>query len=234
VFTPEERGAIRDALVAAARADGRLSGVALFGSAAEDREDEWSDIDLAFGVEGDLDAVVADWTARMYDEHAAIDHLDMRSGETLYRVFLTKRTLQVDLAFAPPGPPAEPFKLPPPPAGPDPVDLVRTAWLYALHARSALARGRLWQAEQMIAGVRHAVLALACARYGLPAAHGKGADDLPRVVLAFIEPAVPASVSESDLRRAHVAAVMALRQEVGFGDRERAIRLLDPIVTLAR
>jgi len=50
VFTPEDRGRLRAVLIAAARADERLSGTALTGSAALDAEDRWSDIDLALGI----------------------------------------------------------------------------------------------------------------------------------------------------------------------------------------
>jgi hypothetical protein len=50
VFTPEDRGRLRAVLIAAARADERLSGAALTGSAALDAEDRSSDIDLALGI----------------------------------------------------------------------------------------------------------------------------------------------------------------------------------------
>ena len=43
---------------------------------------------------------------------------------------------------------------------PDAAELVGLDWLYALHARSGIARGRVWQAEYMISGVREQVLAL--------------------------------------------------------------------------
>ena len=86
----------------AARADERFTGVALTGSASIGQEDQWSDIDLAFGVHVDrLDAAIADWTARMYRESAAIHHVDVRARSSLYRVFLLPGTLQVDLAFTP-------------------------------------------------------------------------------------------------------------------------------------
>src|SRR5262249_33468849 len=43
MFTPEERAQLRDALIAAARTDPRLTGAALTGSAAAWAEDRWSD-----------------------------------------------------------------------------------------------------------------------------------------------------------------------------------------------
>ncbi len=45
---------------------------------------------------------------------------------------------------------------------PSAAELIGMAWLYALHARSSVARGRVWQAEYMISGMRDHVLALAC------------------------------------------------------------------------
>ena len=53
MFSVRDREQLRDELVAAAKADSRISGAALTGSGAVGAEDEWSDIDLAFGlVEG--------------------------------------------------------------------------------------------------------------------------------------------------------------------------------------
>ena len=103
MFTPEERTRLRDALVAAARADPRVTGAALTGSAAAGAEDRWSDIDLALCVAGGADTgrVVADWTDRMYQNCGAVHHVDVHLGETLFRVFLLASTLQVDIAFWP-------------------------------------------------------------------------------------------------------------------------------------
>ena len=52
MFTPEERARLRSDLLDHASRDARISGAAITGSAAEEREDRWSDIDLAFGVAG--------------------------------------------------------------------------------------------------------------------------------------------------------------------------------------
>ena len=158
----------------------RSSGAAITGSAADAREDRWSDIDLAFGVgnAAELPTVLAEWTVHMYHRHLALHHLDVRSGEWIYRVFLLPCTLQVDLAFvsaaefralAPTfrlmfGEANEPRHVPPPRAG----DIIGLGWLYALHARSCIARRNVWQAEYMISGVRANALALACIRHGLP------------------------------------------------------------------
>src|SRR5439155_510284 len=80
-----------------------ISGGALTGSAAADNEDDWSDIDLAFGVKSasDVSSVLADYSSYMYETHAVTHHVDVTAGAWVYRVFLLPNTLQVDLAFAP-------------------------------------------------------------------------------------------------------------------------------------
>ncbi len=103
MFTPEERERLRSGLLERAAKDQRISGAAITGSAADSREDRWSDIDLAFGVRdaGELPNVLSDWTAHMYEQHLALHHLDVNAGAWIYRVFLLPSTLQVDLAFVP-------------------------------------------------------------------------------------------------------------------------------------
>ncbi|HXT23380.1 MAG TPA: nucleotidyltransferase domain-containing protein, partial [Candidatus Eisenbacteria bacterium] len=77
-----ERSRLRSELLELAAHDTRLSGVAVTGSAAADREDEWSDIDLAFGVTEahNLETVLSDFTASMYNRYRALHHLDVRAG----------------------------------------------------------------------------------------------------------------------------------------------------------
>ena len=237
MFTPQQRTRLRDALISAARADERVSGAALTGSAAMSAEDRWSDIDLALGVAAgaDLGDTLADWTGLMYTEHGAIHHLDVASGGTVYRVFLLASTLQVDIAFAPAaefGAVAPTFlllfgaaaELPPAPAQ-DPGQLAGLGWLYALHARSSIARGRAWQAEYMISGVRDHVLALACLRHGVPAAQGRGMDSLPPEATAPLAGALVRSLETSELARAFRAAIEALLAEIGRFDAGLADRL---------
>ena len=252
MFTPEERTRLRDALVARARADERITGAALTGSASRDAEDRWSDIDLALGVAAgaDLDRVMADWTGVLYREHGALDHLDVVSGAVVYRVFLLASTLQVDVAFAPEnefGPTAPTFRLlfwraadrvPGAPtraaeAAGRAAELIGMAWLYALHARSSLARGRVWQAEYMISGVRDQVLALACVRHGVPAVQGRGMDQLPAEVTAGFAAALVRSVDGAELERAFRAVTESLIAEVGRADAGLAGRLTGVLRELA-
>ena len=55
MFTVAQRGRIRDRLVRAASEDERITAAAFVGSAAINREDRWSDIDLALRIRLDLE-----------------------------------------------------------------------------------------------------------------------------------------------------------------------------------
>src|SRR5947207_15079254 len=145
MFTREEREQIRAALVSAAQEEPKFTGAVHFGSAAADRLDNWSDVDLALCIsaEGELEEVIAAWTSRLYRDHRAVAHCDVKRGDTLYRVFLLHNTLQVDISFWPAGEfraVGPKFKLifgvanepHPSPAG-NPSELIGLAWLYALH-----------------------------------------------------------------------------------------------------
>lgn len=237
MFTPNDREQLRAALVSAAETDPSVSGAAHLGSAATSCLDTWSDIDMALCVEphAKLTDVVNAWTARMYHSHDAVAHCDVRRGETLYRVFLLKSTLQVDLSFWS----ATEFRATGPkfnlifgsanePAWSPSInaaDRIGLAWLYALHVRSSLARGRLLQAEFMLSGMRNEMLALACARSGVESSQGRGFDDLPdeektRFVLCY-----PCSITAAELRRAFAATMNALLSEIRYLDRSLLTRI---------
>ena len=244
MFSPEDRDRLKDELVSRAQADARIDGAALTGSSAAGQEDRWSDIDLALSVAADRDEAMADWTAWMYEVHDAAHHLDVLHGGVVYRVFLLSSGLQVDLSFWPHGQlratgPA--FRLlfgeagiPSPSEAPDPPKLIGLAWLYALHARSSISRGRLWQAEYMISGARDHVLALACLRLGLPAVQGRGIDALPREIKDRLAPALVRTLEVPELERALAALVEALLDEAEQSDRSLAERLGAPLTQLLR
>jgi len=143
VFSQRERRDLSECLVAAARVDERITAAAVVGSVATHREDEWSDIDLAFRLATGLEpADVGDaWTGPMYEDHGAVDHLDVWSESTLFRVFLLSSSMQVDLSFWPWetfAASGTSFRLlfgeankPRPPSPPTPEALIGMGWLYA-------------------------------------------------------------------------------------------------------
>jgi len=244
MFTPEERDRLCSELLEHASGDQRITGAAITGSAAEGREDRWSDIDLAFGVidADDMPDVLADWTAHMYHRHLALHHLDVISGAWVYRVFLLPSTLQVDLAFVPAtefralaptfrlifGKANDPGHMPPPRA----EDIIGFSWLYALHARSCIARGKLWQAEYMISSIRDNALALSCIRYSLPAAHGRGMDLLPSTVTVQFEASLVRQLDTAELSRAFRVVVRGLLSETRSVDEGLAERLQGALTRL--
>jgi hypothetical protein len=244
MFTPEQRTQLRDALIAAARVDPHITGAALTGSASVGAEDRWSDIDFAFGVAAEADSgrVIADWTDRMYQRCGAVHHVDLHRGNTLFRVFLLANTLQVDIAFWPAaefgavGPTfqllfgrANPPRVRPPPAA---AELIGMGWLYGLHARSSIARGRAWQAEYMISGMRDQVLALACLRHGTPTVEARGIDALPPEATAAVALGLVRSLDVAELRRAFAVVTDALITEMGRADADLADRLVSPLKQL--
>lgn len=245
MFSVDDRAALREALIDAARRDARITGVALTGSSSTGAEDRWSDIDLAFGVAAGANraALIAELTERMYREHDAVHHTDVMAGAALFRVFLLRNTLQVDLAFWPEtefGAIASTFKLVsgtarerPAFPGPSAEPLIGMAWLHALHVRSCIARGKLWQAEYMISGVRDHVLALACVRHGVPAVQGRGMDMLPAEVTAPVAAALVRSPDVAELRRAFASVCELLLGEIELVDAGLAARLAAPIRELA-
>lgn len=103
MFTAERRDHVRDRVVELARTDSRVTAGALTGSTAVGAEDDWSDIDVAFGITDGVtpDAVLRDWTEILYREFSILDHFDLRSGSSVYRVFLLPDGLEVDVGVTP-------------------------------------------------------------------------------------------------------------------------------------
>jgi hypothetical protein len=151
--------------------------------------------------------------------------------------------LQVDLAFWPAaefGTIAPTFRLlfgtaneRPTALAPDAAELIGMGWLYALHARSSIARGRVWQAEYMISGVRDHVLALACLRHDVLAVQGRGMDSLPLEITAVLTGALVCSLDIAELRRAFGVISEALLVEIEWVDAGLANRLAAPVRELA-
>ena len=245
MFSPEQRDRLREQIVAAARADQRITGAAMTGSSALGNQDEWSDIDLFFGVRHaeELAGAMSDMTDLMYREHGALHHFDVVAGPATYRVFLMDSTLQADLAFTPAssfGAVAPSFKVlfgeaieRTPIGPPTAMSLLDYGWLYALHARASIERGRVWQAEYMISLIRDQVIAAACVRHGLPARDGRGVDRLPQREKQRFEAILVRSLELAELRRAMRAAIDCLVDEVSRVDATIAARIEPALRELA-
>jgi hypothetical protein len=241
MFSVTDRAAIRDRIIDMARADSRISGGAVTGSHALRTEDEWSDVDTAFGylARADPEQILRDWTAELAREHAIVHYFDLRRGETLYRVFLLSNALEVDVSLTPEasfGAHGPSFRLlfgksveATPAASESRDELIGWGWIYVLSARAAIARGRLWQAVRLVNAVRDHGLALACLREGVPAAYAKGVHKLSDDTTEPWRESLVRSVDEDELHRALGVATHALLREIAQSDPVLADRLAGPL-----
>jgi hypothetical protein len=237
MFTAEQREQVRQSIFALAQSDPRVIAGALTGSLAFGGGDEWSDIDVAFGIAPGVtpQAVLDDWTHVLTREWGVLDHFDLPFGSSVYRVFLLPSGLQVDVAATP----AEDFGARGPnfralfgptqqvPATPQPSAsfLIGLSWLYILHAHASIERHKPWQAEYWISGIREHVLELACLRLGENARERRGVDRLPSAVTASLAETLVHSLVESELRRALAAATGCLINELEAWDPSLCARL---------
>ena len=226
MFTAEQRDHVRNRVLELAKSDPRVTGSALTGSMAFGAGDEWSDIDVAFGIVDGItpEAVLDDWTEIMEREFKVLDHFDLRSGSSIYRVFLLPDGLEVDVAVTPGqefGARGPNFRAlfgtthkleaaPQPNAG----YLIGLGWHHVLHARSCIERHKPWQAEYWISGIRDHALALACIRLGENAIYARGVDRLPASVTGPLAGALVRSLDEPELRRALAVATRCLIDEL--------------------
>ena len=229
MFTPAERDALREALLDRARTDPRIVAAAVTGSAAIDAADEWSDIDLYFGVDDGIDGavVVDDWTVHLVPVH----HFDIGVPDRSWRVFLLPSGIEVDLGFTS----ARNFAAHSPrfrlvfgehtvddaPSEPDARYELGLGWHHVLHARACIARGKPWQAVWLVNGIRDHTVTLACLRLGLDPWFARGADELP---LDLVD-TLPRSADAAELTRALSAAREHYLTEVGEHDEELAERI---------
>ncbi|MFP3465595.1 nucleotidyltransferase domain-containing protein [Leifsonia sp. SIMBA_070] len=237
MFTPAEREGIRAALIDWAAEDPAIAGAALVGSAARDAEDNWSDIDLVLQLTPGADepAVARAWTDHLRALAPVADTFDLFAGGVRYRAFLLESSLQVDLSFWPfeqfratEGPFRLLFGTPGTASEPAPPDLdgvIGMGWLYVLHARSAVARGRMWQATLMLDELRDTVVTLMCLRNELPYRHGRGVDHLPDDDRSKLESSRAAHINSADLDTSRRRLTRLFLEEIQLIDHERAGRL---------
>ena len=245
MFTPDHRTRVRERLLELARADDRIVGAALTGSAALDNEDAWSDVDVFLGVAEsvDVETVLADWSDRIVREFGVLDHWDMRAAPAIYRVFLLPGALQVDVAFTPAtdfGARApsfrpvfgEPVERPPNPL-PSFDELAGRGWIDVLHTNSSIHRSQPWKAEFFLSSLRDQTLALACLRLGESPFYARGIDRLPAEVTEPLEGTLVRSLDPGELRRALRVAVRCYLDEVRRANPELADRLSETLLELA-
>jgi hypothetical protein len=225
LFTINYRNRVRDHVLQLASSDTRVVAGAVVGSLALSEGDRWSDLDLTFAVADNIPVfdVLENWTRNLVKEFDAAHLFDLPSEASIYRVFLLPGCLQFDLSFTPAskfGATGPKFRLlfgssveKPYAEPPSAQELFGYAVHHALRARFCIERGRYWQAEYWISGVRDNALGLACRRRSLPPSHGRGYDELPAGVRDFFKGALVASLERDELLRALGIAIEGLLRE---------------------
>ena len=226
---------MRARLLELAEADDAVVAAALTGSYVATGGDEWSDIDVALGIEGDLPTALARWTETLYDELAAIHHWDLPHLSSGARGYLLPGCLEGDVAFTPAadfGPRGPKWRTVfgetaelAPGAAPNVSEIAGVCWHHLLHARACVERGTPWQAEWLISALRDHTITLACARLGLTTAYAKGADQLPVELQEDLAEGIVASLADDELRRALRAAARTFSDELARSDAALAARL---------
>jgi hypothetical protein len=230
VFSVADRERVKDRLLALANADPRVAAAAFVGGSAA-TEDRFSDVDITFGVDGDLEAVLIEFTQLLSDEFDAAALCDLVRGPAIYRVFLLPGCLQVDLSFAPAaefGARGPRFRLlwgevteQPHVQQPDAADLLGWAVHHLVRARYCIERGRLWESEYWISGARDNALAVLCLEHGVDALYAHGIRLLPPEVVAPFERTLVRELARDELLRTHVATVELVRPYVSERVAER-------------
>lgn len=237
MFTAKQRDHVRNYVLEMAQTDPRVTGGALIGSTAAGAEDNWSDIDVTFGIAtgNAIETVIDDWTQVLKREFGVLNHFDLRSDSSIYRVFLLPDGLEIDVSVTPEGDfgargphfhtlfgSAQQLKATPPP---DTGHIIGLSWHHVFHARSCIERDKPWQAEYWISEVRNHTLALSCIRLGESAAYGRGVDKLPADVTDQFADTLVCSLDEPELRRALAVATMCLIAEIEKWDVALCARL---------
>lgn len=237
MFTAKQRDHVRNYVLEMAQTDPRVTGGALIGSTAAGAEDNWSDIDVTFGIAtgNAIETVIDDWTQVLEREFGVLNHFDLRSGSSIYRVFLLPDGLEIDVSVTPEGDfgargphfqtlfgSAQQLKATPPP---DTRHIIGLSWHHVFHARSCIERNQPWQAEYWISEVRNHMLALSCLRLGESAAYARGVDKLPAAVTNPFADTLVRSLDEPELRRALAAATICLIAEIERWDATLCARL---------
>lgn len=197
----------------------------MLGSLAKGAGDQWSDLDLSFGlaVGVDIKDVLEDWTDHMIREFNAAQLFDISYFTSIYRVFMLPNNLQIDLSFTPAsdfgalGPKfslifgqAVERNLPPQPSRQYRFGL---AVHHAVRARICIERERYWQAEYWITAMRQEILTIACQRLGLEISDARGFDKLPPKILVRAHDSLVKSLNRNELLRALSIAVELLLHE---------------------
>ncbi|MFD2417764.1 hypothetical protein [Amycolatopsis pigmentata] len=226
MFDVASRDEVERFLVRLAEEDSRITAAAVVGSRAHTAGDRWSDIDLTLAVEDETAPVdiLDEWQAKLAEDFGATALFDLAPGPIIYRVFLLRGALQVDLSVTPASRFAargETFRLLFGNVATEPVrqrrragtDIFGHAVHHAVRARVCIERGRALQAEYWISGLRNEALTLTSRREGVQEWYARGAHLLPANTRERYADALVRSLDPAELERALEAAISLLLDE---------------------
>jgi len=195
MFSEEFREDVRNKVLNKAEQDKRIVSAAIVGSYAQNKEDQFSDIDLTFGISEQytVSELLQSWTEYVMHEYGAIVLFDVQRCNTVYRVFMLPGCLQLDLSFSPEkhfGATGQSFRLlygkhyeKKQPSCQTKDELLGWVIHHLVRARFCVERNRLWQAEFWLSEARDYILKIACLENGLNPDCARGVDDLPIHIL---------------------------------------------------
>jgi hypothetical protein len=211
IFTPEEREAATERLVAGLAPVEGVDGVVPLGSIADGSADRHSDVDLAvvLAPNAKAAAVAADCTQVVLAELPVFHYFSQSLGGIEFRGFLLESFLEIDLGFA------RAHEVEAATAVPsfDAAAKLDYVWHDVIHAAVALDRGRPWRALWYVERLRNGALEIAGGRLGLDLRHFKDVDQLAPETLAAAEAAIAAGPTEREIWPALRAATSALFAE---------------------
>lgn len=213
MFTIQYREEVREKIMTKAKSDNRIVSAAVIGSYASGRVDRWSDIDLTFGVDRSftIASLLDSWTSYVEQEFSGKKLLDVKRGNSTYRVFILPGCLQLDLSFSQAnefGAMGKHFKLlygdqheKPQPELPSTDE--QYGWLihHLIRAKFSAERKRFWQAEFWLSEARDYALKLACLANGLNPDYGRGFDDLPDEILSLFKNSFVSEPNQKEISR---------------------------------
>ncbi|MEL6866843.1 MAG: nucleotidyltransferase domain-containing protein [Bacteroidota bacterium] len=222
MYSLQDRQSVQDYILSLARTDERVTDAAIVGSEAIGANDQWSDIDLTFGLKEEvaISTILADWTQKIQEQYQAAHLFDLPWGQSIYRVFLLPNCLQVDISFTPSsgfGSTTPNFKLlfgeakpRAPKTAPAAQEVLGYAVHHALRARFSLERQRYWQAEYWLSACRDYALKLACLNHQCNPFDARGYDDLPKEVTKLFLDSLSVQLTDHHLREALKVVVSGL------------------------
>lgn len=238
MYTPEERQAVLDRLLAELAKDARIAGVLIVGSGAVGFKDALSDLDIVVVVtdEDGVKTTWSEWRERIAGLFPTVGYFESIRGPNIFlHGFLLANFLEIDISF-------QHFndlvarrahwrvafdrsdrietilrtswdnRRPPDPQETY-LKYLSSIWYYVSVVTKCVQRGQVWRAIYELETIRTRAVELAGLRLGVEAQDYHDADRLPPEVLTTFEAALVRTVEPGEVRRALRAAVACFFRE---------------------